>query len=148
MKNGFVEQRIIQAVRQTLSGRVNEVLEEMEFAIPLIELGQYHGASVASPVITLFGCERTEKERIIRLDAYSLAITLTVPEAPESETHCYAYAGAIDKAIHDDPTLGGAVDRAAVTAKKFIAPKKPHCGEWREVVIALRITVEELSYVC
>jgi len=138
----FIKQRIIRAVRELLTGRVNEILQDKEFVIPVIEFGGYQGASSVAPVIALNACERTEKERIIRLDAYSLTITFTIPEMPESELYCYAYAGAVSRAIYDDPTLGGVVDRAVITEKKYLQPKKPNCGEGWGVVINLRITIE------
>ena len=66
----LIEPKIIEAVRKLLCGRVNEMLGEMEFPIPLIDFSDYRGGAVIVPVINLVSCERTEKERIIRLDAY------------------------------------------------------------------------------
>ena len=71
----------------------------MELAVPAIEFGEYSGSSVVVPVIALSTCERLEKERIIRLGAYSLTVTFSVPESAESETYCYAYAAAVGKAL-------------------------------------------------
>jgi hypothetical protein len=105
-------------------GRVNEVFGNWQFLIPLFEISEYQGGTAVVPMITLSGCERTEKERIIRLDAYSLSITFTLTETPESELHCYAYAAAVCKALGENPTLGGVVDRTAVTGKKYAPPKK------------------------
>ena len=138
----LVEPRIIEAVRKLLCGRVNEMLGEMECPIPLIDFSDYRGGAVVVPVINLVSCERTEKERIIRLDAYSLTITFSLHEMPESELHCYAYSGAVSRAFYDDPTLGGVADKAEITGKKYIQPKKPNCGEGWELVISLRLTVE------
>ena len=140
--NDFVEQRIVGAVRFLLAGRVNEILRESEFTIPVIEVGDYCGVTVVTPEITLASCERTEKERIIRLDAYSLTLAFSLPPSPESELHCYAFAGAVSKAVYDNPTLGGLVDWCSVTGKKFMTPKKPHCGDGWGVVISLRITIQ------
>jgi hypothetical protein len=92
-------------------------------------------------VVALASCERTEKERIVLLDAYSLTVTFTMPENPESELYCYAYATAFDKALGEDVTLGGVADRAVITGKKYNQPKKPHCGEDWEVVVTVRVTV-------
>jgi len=138
----LVEPRIIGAVRKLLCSQVNEMLGEMEGPIPLIDFSDYKGGAVVVPVINLVSCERTEKERIIRLDAYSMTITFSLPEMPESELHCYAYSGAVTRAFYDSPTLGGVVDRAVITGKKYIQPKKPNCGEGWELVISLRLTVE------
>jgi hypothetical protein len=108
----FIEQQILTAVRGVLAGRVNEILGEMECAAPLVEFGGYAGGSVVVPVISLSTCDRSEKERIIRLDTYALTVAFSVPESPESETYCYAYAAAVEKALGENPALGGVVSRA------------------------------------
>ena len=138
----FIEMRIISAVRELLSGEVNELLGDMEFSIPLVEFGNYRGGDVVVPAVALSSCEQSEKERIIRLDAYSLSITFTVPETEDSELFCYAYGSAVCKAFELNPTLGGVADRAAVSWKKYSQPKTAGCGGNWEVVISLRITVE------
>jgi hypothetical protein len=141
----FIEQRILDAVRGLLTGRVNEVLETYEFSIPLFEISEFRGRSAVALAINLAGCERTEKERVIRLDAYSMTIAFTLRETPESELYCYAYAAAVCKALNENPTLGGIVDRAIVAGKKYTPPKKAYAGNEWEVVISLRLTVEQTS---
>jgi len=138
----FIESRIIEAVRGLLAGQVNEILNKSQYAIPVIEFGDYCVSNSVVPVISLASCERSEKERIIRQDAYSLTITISLPETPESELHCYAYSGAISRAIYDDPTLGGVADRAEITGKKYNSPKRTNCGESWELIITLRVTTE------
>jgi hypothetical protein len=138
----FVEQRIKAAVRRLLSGQVNELLGEMESPIPPVEIGNYRGGSAVVPVIALSACERTEKERIIRLDAYTLTIAFAVPEHADSELLCYAYAAAVDRALAEDPALGGVAERAVLTGKKYVEPKTPQCGDCWNVVLTLRITAE------
>jgi hypothetical protein len=86
-----------------------------------------------------------EKERIIFLDAYSLTITFNIPETPESELYCYAYAAAVCRVLQENSTLGGVVDRTVVSGKKYIKPKFPHCRENWEVEIILRLTVEGME---
>jgi hypothetical protein len=120
-------------------------LEEAEFSVPPVEFGGYPGDSVVAPVVALSTCERTEKERIIRLDAYALTITSALPGCPDGELYCYAYAAAVDRALGEDPALGGVVDRAVLTGKKYVPPKKPHCGEGWEVILTLRLTVEGMG---
>jgi hypothetical protein len=143
--NDFIEQRIIEAVRKLLSGRVNEILSKWEFLIPVVEFSNFANRHAVVPAVSLTSCERTEKERIIRLDAYSLSISFTLPETQETELYCYGYAAAVCKAIGENPTLGGVVDRAVISSKKYSQPKKPGCGEDWEVVIDLRVTVETMS---
>jgi hypothetical protein len=138
----FIEQQIIEAVRGLLAGRVNEILNNWEFLIPIIEFGNIGRRYAMSPVITLASCEHTEKERIIRLDAYSLTVTFTLLEHEDGELYCYGYSTAFAKALGEDVTLGGIVDRAVITGKKYIPPKTAHCGEGWGLALTLRITVE------
>jgi len=141
----LIELQIISAVKDILLGRVNEVLGEWQFIIPIFEFSEYQGRTAVVPVISLASCERTEKERIIRLDAYTLTITLTLQETPETELYCYAYTAAVCKALKENPTLGGIADRAEITGKKYVPPKKLNCGNDWEVVITLRVTVEGMG---
>ena len=141
-KQDLIEMRILGAVREMLSERVNELLGDLQFHIPLIEFGGYGCGYAVSPVITLSACERSEKERIIRLDAYSLTISFSLPETFETESHCYAYSAAVCMALKQNPTLGGVADKAVVTGEKYIPPKTRNCGHDWEVVLSLRITVE------
>jgi len=130
----IIEQKLNEAVSKILIDRVNELLDDFEFAIPPV-----------MPSVNLFMCERTEKERIILEDAYSVTIKYIVPETADSELHCHAYASAVCKAIAENSTLGGVADRVVITNKKYIPPKVANCGmEW-EVIISLRITVEGMN---
>jgi hypothetical protein len=93
-------------------------------------------------VIALSTCERSEKERIIRLDAYTLTVTFTVPEYPMGERNCYAYAGAVAVALRENPTLSGVVDRVELTGKKYTPPKQNGTrGDWG-ITLTMRITTE------
>jgi hypothetical protein len=141
-KELFIEENIINSLKELLSGRVNELLEETEYPIPPIEFGSYRGDSAVVPVINLSACERSEKERIIRLDAYTLTIAFTVPEWPGGEQNCYAYAASVATTLQENPTLGGVVDRAELTGKKYAPPKQSGTrGDW-ETILTLRLTVE------
>ena len=141
--NDFVETRIIDAVRKLLTGRVNDLLGETEHQIPLIEFSDYEGKSAVVPVIGFSGCEQSEKERLIRLEAYSLTIIFSLPDVRESEMFCYAYSGAVGKAFFDDTTLGGVVDNAVVTGKRYVPPKNASYGDGWELIVSLRVTVEQ-----
>ena len=78
-KSLFIEETLLNSVKKLLLGRVNELLEETEYPIPVIEFAKYRGGSTVVPVIVLSTCEQSEKERIVRLDVYTLTITFTVP---------------------------------------------------------------------
>jgi hypothetical protein len=140
----LIEHKITAAVRGLLTGRVNEILRDEDFSTPIIEFGDHGCGYAVAPVIALTSCERTEKERIIRQNAYSLTIAFSLPESFEVESQCYAYAGAVCMALKENPTLGGVVDKARITGEKYTPPKKPHCGEGWGVTITLRVTVEEI----
>jgi hypothetical protein len=144
-KSLFIEEKILNSVKKLLLGRVNELLAETEYPIPPIEFGNYRGGSAVVPAIALSTCERTEKERIIRLDAYTLTITLNVPEYPDGERNCYAYTWVVDTALGDDPTLSGVVDQAVLAGKKYIPPKQSGTGGDWAVVLTIRIVVEGMS---
>ena len=146
MNDVFIEQQILDAVKKLLTGLVNELLGKAQYAIPIVEIGNYAGSSVINPTITLYSCERSEKERIINIDAYSLTVTFNVPETPDSELHCYVYAWAVCRAMEQNPTLGGVVDRAVLTGKKYIKPKKADCGQDWEITLNFRLTVEGYNY--
>ena len=141
----FVEKEILDAIRKLLTEKVNDILSHLVFSIPLIEFGNYTGKEVITPHINLSTCERNEKERLIRQDAYSITIIFNLPDTPDSELHCYTYSHAVDKAINDDPTLGGIADRVVITGKKYVHPVKQHNLAGWELTILLRITVEELK---
>jgi hypothetical protein len=142
----FIEENIINSVKSLLSGRVNELLGELEYPIPPVEFGDYRGGSAIVPVIALSTCEREEKERIIRIDTYAVSITFPVAEGEGAEAYCYAYAAAVDKALDENPTLGGIVSRAELTGKAYSPPKKTRCGEGWRLVLTLRVTVEQVAH--
>ena len=143
--NEFIEQKIIGAVQGLLTGQVNKILGELEFPIPQIELGNYGKGYAVAPRISLMSCERTEKERIILLDSYTMTITFDLPEVRDSELFCYAYGGALGRAVHENPTMGGVVDRVEITGKKYVPPKMLNCGEGWSLIVSLHLTVEGLN---
>lgn len=137
----YIEESIVGGVKALLAGRVNELLGEAGFFIPLVEFGNCRSGSVVVPVVVLAACERSEKERIIRADAYTLTVAFAAPEQPEGERACYAYAAAVIAAVEEDPTVGGVVDRAEVTGKKYVPPQHAGTGgEW-VLTLSLRITI-------
>lgn len=142
----YVEEAIIGAVKRLLTGRVNEILRDWEFLIPVIEFGNVGGGYALAPVLSLSCCERTEKERIILLDAYSLSVVFTLQEHEDGELFCYAYSAAVGKAIGEDATLGGVADRVVITGKKYLPPKKPHCGEGWGLVLNLLLKIEGIGH--
>jgi SUMO ligase MMS21 Smc5/6 complex component len=141
----YVEEAITGAVKRLLAGRVNEILMDAEFPVPPVEFGDLSSGSAVCPQIVLSTCERTEKERIIRLDAYTVTISFALPESEDTEQCCYAYAAAVEKTIAENTALGGVVDRAVLTGKKYTAPKHAGTGEGWGLALIIRITVEGMS---
>jgi hypothetical protein len=142
----FIEEAIIGAVKRLLSVRVNEIIDYMALKIPPVEFGNYNEKTVNVPDVSLSLFERTEKERIINVDAFSLTITINVPETPDCELLCYAYSFVVCKAFEDNPTLEGIADRVSLTGKKYIKPKVVDCGQCWQVVLSFRITIEGAIY--
>jgi hypothetical protein len=140
-----MEEIILNSVKSLLSGRVNELLGEAEFLIPPVEFthkpnGGYYAIT---PELGIATCERSEKDRIVLLDAYKVTIVFTCPEQ-NGERNGYAYAASVDRSLRENPTLGGLVDYALLVKKEYKAPKRPGTGEPWEAVLTLRITTEGL----
>jgi hypothetical protein len=138
----FIEEAIDGAFFRMLDEQVNYFLRELELTVPPLDVGGRPGGDAVYPDIYISECERTEKERIIRIDAYTVSITFPVPESDLADLYCYAYASAFDKALGLNPTLGDLVSRAVVTGKKYIRPKTLNCGEEWKLVVTVRVTVE------
>jgi hypothetical protein len=142
-RDSFIEEIIINSLKSLLAGRVNELLGEAEFLIPPIEFthklnGGYYSIT---PELAIATCERNEKDRVVLLDAYKVTITFTCPEQ-NGERNGYAYAGAVDRALREDSTLGGTADYALLVKKEYKAPKRPGTGEGWEVELKIHVLVD------
>jgi hypothetical protein len=142
----FIEEKIEGCFLRLLDEPVNDLLQEMELKAPPLDVCGKPGGDAVYPDVFLSECERTEKERIIRIDTYSVSITFLVPDSEEADVYCYAYAAAFEKALDGNPTLGGMVNRAMLTGKKYIRPKKPGCGEEWKLVLTVRVIVEKVLH--
>jgi hypothetical protein len=142
-KGLFIEEIISNSVKTLLTGRVNELLAEAEFLIPPIEFTHKSngGYYAVTPELGISTCERSEKDRMVLLDAYQVTVTFAAHE-PCGERNCYAYAASVDRALREDPTLGGAADYALLVKKDYRGPKCSGMGEGWEAVLTLRVTVE------
>jgi hypothetical protein len=139
----LIEEIIINSLKSLLAGRVNELLGEAEFLIPPIEFthklnGGYYSIT---PELAIATCERSEKDRVVLLDAYKVTITFACPEQ-NGERNGYAYAGAVDRALREDPTLGDTADYALLVKKEYKAPKQPGTGEGWEVELKIHVLVD------
>jgi hypothetical protein len=121
-------------------------LAELEMKAPLVEFGAklapgYLGRESVTPFLKLETEEKSEKDRVIRLDVYVLTVTFYSPER-EGELLSYAFGAAIEKALEDDPALGGAVDRAVLMSKSYKEAAHRGSGEDWEAVFKIRVSVE------
>jgi hypothetical protein len=125
-----------------LGGAVNFYLGELDEAVPLFEIDVRHklGGYGIKPDIDISECELSDKERVIRLQAYTLKISFCV-KGSENKRLLYIYAYAIEKAISDDVTFGGVADRVVVSHKKY---SQKTADLW-EIVISVRATIETIS---
>jgi hypothetical protein len=127
----YIEESILKSLESLLIGRVNELFGDIPCAVPPFELGGVLPYSVNS-CVALTSCERSEKERIVLLDAYAVTLSFDVLEQDDTQL-CYAYTFAFEKALAEDCTLGGVVDRAVVIKKTYTDLR---------VDLTLRCTVE------
>jgi hypothetical protein len=141
----FIEEKIDGAILRLLDDPVNEYLRERELGVPPLDIGGRPGRDAVYLRTVISECKRTEKERIVQTDTYTLTVTFPVPEDEEAEEYCYAYAAALDKALGKNPTLWGIANRAAITEKKYIRPKKPCCGEGWKLEVSLEVRVERIA---
>ena len=76
----FIELKILEVIKGLLTGQVNEVLNNRQLMLELFEISEFKDGSAVVPIINVKSCERTEKERIIRVDAYSVLISFSLRE--------------------------------------------------------------------
>jgi hypothetical protein len=133
-----IEEKIEGAVWVLLLSGVNDFLEGIDDDVPALE-GPGFGSRSPGAVVEFAAAERTEKERIVRMDAYTVKITINA-----AASFCYRYAYALDKAIEADWTLGGLAERIQfekrVYKKTINGGGNPAC----KAVFNLRVTVEQV----
>jgi hypothetical protein len=132
------EETLLEMTAELLTGAVNYYLSEFDVAVPQFETDSPRrlGAFGVRPEIEIAECELSDKERIIKLEAYTLKTSFQV-KGLDNKNHIYYYALAIQKAIDDDVTFGGVADRVTLTRKKYTQRD----GMW-DVVLTLRATLE------
>ena len=142
-----VEEMIVNGVKRLLVKDVNKLLEGLDFHVPCFEFGNHGGREAVVPGVALSSCERTEKERVVFVDAYAVEITVPVEDiwGCDGERLVFSYGAAIDGAVRLNGSLDGTVSRVVITGKEFIPPKKPRCGDCWVLVMRLRVTVEGLA---
>jgi hypothetical protein len=126
----LTKKQIFRQVRGFLLGRVNAELAGTDYHVPLIKFkGRKGKTSIVSAI------------NILVHDNFSVTVTFTLPEKPESGFYCYAYGSGFAIAVKKDPTLGGVVANAVVSEKKYVSPNLENSGHVWKAVITLQVTV-------
>jgi len=141
------EKKILGAIRKLLVDDVNKLLEGLSFHVPTLEFGTHSGREVIVPHVSLSACERSEKERIVFVNAYTVEIGIPVDDLRDwdGELLAFAYGAAIRRAVRLNPSLGGLADRTVITKMDYLEPKRRFCGDCWIVAARLRVTVEGLA---
>lgn len=137
-----IEEQILEMTERLLTSAVNFYLSEMEEFVPFVELASSGKLGVygVCPHIELSEAARTDKDRIVRADAYKLTITF-VMNSQNNKRDVYCYAAALESAINDDPTFGSVADRVEFSHRKYTGMSETS-GEC-SAVFTLRVTVRK-----
>ena len=141
--NDIIKEKLIAVIQDLLTDKVNEILSDMQFPIPLIDFSNNGTDKVIIPSLTLTSCDFAEKEYAMGLCTYLLNITFDVSDMKDSELCYYVYAAAVEKAIKEDVTLGGFAKLVVFSGKKYDLLQKTLAGEKKEVLLYYQITVDE-----
>jgi hypothetical protein len=128
------EGRILAAVKKLLLEDVNGVLDEMKDGAAHIDgIDGDGGTYGVQPVVRVKEAEVSEKERVLRISVYNVAITIRA-----KETECFRYAYAIDRALRGDVTLSGIAEWSCLAGSVYkpVAPGTDYDG-----VYSIRVTV-------
>ena len=141
------EKKISGAIRKLLVDDANKLLEGLSFHVPTLEFGTHSGREVIVPHVSLSACERSEKERIVFVNAYAVEIGVPVDDLRDwdGELLMFTYGAAIERAVRLNGSLGGIVDRVVITKKEYVEPRRRYCGDCWILAVRLRVTVEGLA---
>jgi hypothetical protein len=139
----YIEESLKNGVVELLTVKVNELLLETAEAVPAVEMKRIEGAYKTLAQVAVVGAETSEKERVLEIEAFTVGVTLDLPCCNNGEHFCYAYAWAIGEALTGDRTLSEVADYAEVTAKKYMPPVAPQCGDAWRCVFTLRVITEK-----
>jgi hypothetical protein len=128
----LIKKQIFDVVRGFLLGRVNTELAGTDYHVPLIK---FKGSKGKTAIVSDI--------EILVHDTFSVTVTYTLPETPESEFYCYAYGSAFCIAVKKDPTLGGVVEQAVVSEKKYVSPNTENSRREWQAVITLQIAISK-----
>jgi hypothetical protein len=134
-----IEEKILGGVLELLLTGVNGVLAEIDDDVPPVE--RPGAARPCRCAVELAAAERTEKERIVRLDAYAVKVTFY-----GSEADCYRYGYALNKAVEADWTLGALAESVCFERKVYKKTAGGVKADGCEAVFSLKIIIEALLW--
>jgi len=129
-----IEERVLDGIWALLLGDVNEALVGLQRQVALFERrrGGSLGGFGCQAEVALLDVERTEKERFLKIDAFTVTV-----EFAASLPDCYVYAWALDEALRQDATLGGLVDNVVFVSRRYLKE-----GPGNNAQFKLRVIVE------
>jgi hypothetical protein len=134
-----IEEKILGGVWELLLTGVNGVLAGIDDDVPSV--GHPSAARPAVCAVELEAAERSEKERIARLDVYSVKVTFY-----GSVADCYRYAYALDEAVEADCTLGALAESVCFEKKVYKKTSGGIRADGCEAVFTLKIIIEALLW--
>jgi len=139
-----IETRIAAALERLLLEDANRLLDALPVQLAPIELGEHAGAEIVRPSIAAASSRRTEKERVVLLDAYAIEIKYAVFDRQGQEA-CRLlpyYTACIRRAVRRNGTLGGLVDRIALLETRHEPAEKGFAADHWTGTARLRATAE------
>jgi hypothetical protein len=146
------EEAILAAARELLAGEVNDILahieeeEADEVRCPNLEVPSGFGAPPDRPGhfdLSIAQAETEEKDRIVKVSRYALTISVEA-SGRFPAIQCYRYAAAVERAVRENPTLGGVASYASVNRKTYAFPKVPEGGEPHRLTLTLTVCRESV----
>lgn len=144
------EEAILNATRKLLTKEAKAILAEIEEE----EADEVRCASLEVPSgvsdqpyhigffdLSIVQAEIEEKDRIVKVGRYTVTIALE-PDGRYPALQCYRYAAAVERALRENPTIGGVAAYAAVTRKKYAFPKVAGSGEPHRLTLTMTVTKE------
>lgn len=144
------EEAILIAARALLTGEVNAILahieeeEADEVRCPNLEVPSGFSAPPARPGhydLSIAQAETEEKDRIVKVSRYALTVSVEA-SGRFPAMQCYRYAAAVERALQENPTLGGVASYVSVTRKNYVFPKVPEGGEPHRLTLTVTVCRE------
>ena len=136
-----VEIELLERLEILFLGRVNELLYDEEAR--LAPFRDFSGVGLAShdkirAGLNIDECEQTEKERLLKMCAWTITIDFKVRD--DGERKRFYYGTALEQALFEDRTLGG-----LAASISLIKTKYSRLGiDSYEIIMTLRASAQQL----